>query len=325
MSIENPNYDVAISFLYEDLSLAQALYDKLSEGLEVFFFPHNQEELAATDGLESMREPFRFQSRLNVVLYRPKWGKTKWTGIEEAAVKESCLDNAYKNLFFLVIEPTNEFPKWLPDTHVRFNYSDFGLDQAIGAIKARVQERGGEYKPMTPAKKAELIKHEEAFRRAKADMSSDHGTQRIFENVRNLFQMIAEQCAEANAQGNLCIEVQKRIQQGDMSQVCTLSESMVGLTVNWHQPIRDTLDSSVLVVCEFNRKMIIPDGYFSPVQPQRIKEDKYDPSLSRAQDYGWQIRRTDAFISNQDLASRIVIQFLDLIERDRKGLVKRER
>lgn len=93
-------YDVAISFLYQDLALAQALYDELSKGLEVFFFPRNQEELAGTDGLDSMRAPFRSQSRLNLVLYRPKWGNTPWTGVEEVAIKESCLANSFKNIFF---------------------------------------------------------------------------------------------------------------------------------------------------------------------------------------------------------------------------------
>jgi hypothetical protein len=52
-------YDVAISFLYQDVNLAKALYDELSKGLSVFFFPRNQEELAGSDGLESMRSPFR--------------------------------------------------------------------------------------------------------------------------------------------------------------------------------------------------------------------------------------------------------------------------
>ena len=58
MPIDNPKYDVAISFLFEDQNLAAAIYDKLSEGLKVFFYPRNQEELAGTDGLESMRKPF---------------------------------------------------------------------------------------------------------------------------------------------------------------------------------------------------------------------------------------------------------------------------
>jgi hypothetical protein len=49
------------------------------------------------------------------------------------------------------------------EAHVRFNYADFSLEQAVGAIKARVQERGGEIKPLTPTRKAELLRAEEAI------------------------------------------------------------------------------------------------------------------------------------------------------------------
>jgi hypothetical protein len=64
MVTNSPKYYVAISFLSQDIGLATALHNKLQEGLDVFFFPRNQEELAGTDGLESMREKFRHESRL---------------------------------------------------------------------------------------------------------------------------------------------------------------------------------------------------------------------------------------------------------------------
>jgi hypothetical protein len=59
------HYAVALSFLSRDESIASALYNRLSEGLAVFFYPRNQEELAGTDGLESMRRPFLDDSRNN--------------------------------------------------------------------------------------------------------------------------------------------------------------------------------------------------------------------------------------------------------------------
>jgi hypothetical protein len=62
-------YDAAISFLVQDAAPAQSLYDKLSDGLRVFFFPRSQENLAGTDGLESMRVAIKIDSFLNVVLY----------------------------------------------------------------------------------------------------------------------------------------------------------------------------------------------------------------------------------------------------------------
>jgi hypothetical protein len=78
-------YDVAISFLGHDVAFARSLCDKLSERLQVFFFPRSQEDLAGIDGLEPMRVAFKSDSLLNVVLYRERWGNTPWTAVEEAA------------------------------------------------------------------------------------------------------------------------------------------------------------------------------------------------------------------------------------------------
>jgi hypothetical protein len=55
-SAPEPVYDVAISFLAADEKTASAIKTRLA-GLNVFFYPHNQEELIGTNGLESMRAP----------------------------------------------------------------------------------------------------------------------------------------------------------------------------------------------------------------------------------------------------------------------------
>ena len=73
-SDEQP-YNVAISFLSADEPTARALADQLeSSGLRVFFFPRSQEELAGTDGLETMRKPF-LDAQVAVVFYRDRWGQ----------------------------------------------------------------------------------------------------------------------------------------------------------------------------------------------------------------------------------------------------------
>jgi hypothetical protein len=62
----HPKYDVAISFLSADESIAAALNSALSDGLDVFFYPQKQEALAGKDGLEAMRMPFLVESRISV-------------------------------------------------------------------------------------------------------------------------------------------------------------------------------------------------------------------------------------------------------------------
>jgi hypothetical protein len=321
----DPKYDVAISFLVQDISLATALHDRLREGLEVFFFPRSQEELAGTDGLESMREMFRHESRLNVILYRPRWGNTPWTTVEEIAIKESCLENSFKNIFVYVVENTGVVPKWLPDTHVYFSSANYSLDEAVGAIKARVQDRGGEYKPLTPLRKAELNRAEEDYRRAKSMMSSSDGMTKIFNKVNEIFAEICKQCDEVNAAGLARIEYKIDLHPGTVQQICTLGGPRVGMLVIWYQPYGGLLDDALLRIREFNENMIIQPGHFRIQDPEMIGETKYDPDLSCAREYGWKAQREKRFISSRDLANQCVIKLLDLINRDANGKVRRKR
>jgi hypothetical protein len=101
-------YDVAISFLLSDEPIAKELYSRL-EGLNVFFFPRNQEELAGTDGLESMCSPF-INSRVTVVLFRDRWGNTPWTGVEAQAIKDHCLQTPFRALLFVQLEKADRHP-----------------------------------------------------------------------------------------------------------------------------------------------------------------------------------------------------------------------
>jgi hypothetical protein len=326
MPEEKPKYDVAISFLAQDVAIAQAIYDKLVGGLDVFFFPRNQEELAGTNGLESMRAAFHHESRLNVVAYRPKWGKTPWTAVEEQAIIDSCLKNSFRSVFLYVVEKTTILPTWLPENHVYFSSENYTLDEAVGAIKARVEERGGEYKPLTPARKAEMNRAEEQYRRAKSSMNSDQGMAQIFSKVKELFHEICHQCDQVNQAGHDHIEYRLHVKERDREQTCILGSFRVAMLISWCQPYGNSLDRSFLGIREFNENTIIPPGHIPMNQPDVISDTKYDPDLSRAFEYGWKPQQGNkAFISSKDLASQCVIQFLDLINRDADGKVQRGR
>jgi hypothetical protein len=102
----------------EDLAIAQAIYQGLSEGLEVFF-PRNQEELAGTNGLESMREPYARDSKVERSPLPRSTGQYALDRVEAAAVQEACLQNHFEGIFSFMVDATSTPPKWLPRTHVR--------------------------------------------------------------------------------------------------------------------------------------------------------------------------------------------------------------
>jgi len=325
-TLEKPMYDVAISFLVQDLALAQALYDKLAEGLKVFFFPHNQEELAGTDGLESMRKPFVNQSRINVVLYRERWGNTPWTAVEAAAVKDSCLSTAFRSIFFFVVEPTNVLPTWLPATHIRFNNRDFTLEEAVGAIKLRVQERGGHYSPMTALKRAKILEAENLYRYDKSGMNTDQGLDHILAEIKVLFGEIERQCVEVSAAGPIKIRCEWKHEDRSQLQFCQVSNDRVGMAIAWSQPYSGNLEHSGLSVQEYNGRLLMNSevGRLMLHQnPKKLRETQYEPELSRDRQYGWKKKgETSEFTTSKELAEKCVIDFLELVERAANGQVK---
>jgi hypothetical protein len=185
---DQPKYDVAISFLSQDLLIATALCDALAQGLSVFFYPRNQEDLGGTDGMESMRKPFLSESRVAVILYRGGWGQTPWTRVEETAIKDRCLAQGWQSLFFMSLDKTAKPPVWLPHTHIRCSYEDFGLEQAVGAIKGRVQECGGVIKPLDALGRAKIAQKEAQLLALKRSLfSSAQGVEAVRREIASVF------------------------------------------------------------------------------------------------------------------------------------------
>jgi hypothetical protein len=131
------------SFLAEDEPTARALSEKLAGRVSTFVFSRQQNDLAGKDGVEEFSAVFRRRSRLVAILYRHGWGTTKWTRIEETAIKERFLDDGMSFLLIIAMQPHPTLPAWLPKTRIYFDMTEFGLDSAVGAIIARFQEAGG--------------------------------------------------------------------------------------------------------------------------------------------------------------------------------------
>jgi hypothetical protein len=322
MLVDDPKYDVAISFLVQDISLAAELHAKLSENLSVFFFPRNQQELAGTDGMVSLREPFYSQSRLNVIMYRERWGNTPWTAVEAEAIKGSCLANAYRTLFIFVVEQPKKFPQWIPDTHVRLNYGEFSMDDAVGAIKARVKELSAGYEPPTPERHAEILRSQEDLQFEKSKMRTSEGIKTIFSKVRELFDEIEAHCEKINDQQRMEILHGRHLKEGTTLQTCNMSDGRVGLSVTWRQSFRNSLDNVLLTVSEVSGNLL-PGGAVHVELPQELHADHYLPDVSPAYEYGWRPAEGDEFISSPALAARFVSQFIHLVERYNKGEIER--
>jgi hypothetical protein len=213
---------------------------------------------------------------------------------------------------------------WLPQMRVRYNFADYGLEQAVGAIKARVQDQGGKNMPLTAMKRAEVYQADELFRRDKRSMNSEAGMKAILDSVTELIQHLEQKCAEINAQGYLQIKYGTDFKERQINQVCILTNGQVRIRVIWHQLHSDMLDKSSLLIYEFASGLILPGQpqlmYYD--QPRQISEAKYLPDLSLTREYGWRQDEDESeFVSSAMLAEQIVMLFVDLANRKASGKI----
>jgi hypothetical protein len=267
-----------------------------------------------------MRTPFYDDSRLIVVLYREGWGETEWTRVESTAIQESLLKFGWERLFFIALDKPSRFPTWLPSQTVRFNLEDYGLEQAVGAIKSRVEEFGGQLQPMTPTKRAAILKDDELYRARVASISHSD----VIENARKLFDLIVERCAPLIAEHGLDIQSAVSFEY-NREKCCLLRGGQVALSVTWCQPYSNALTDAELVVKELNGRVLLPEEqgrYMLTVQPEPKKTIRYLPHLSRTGEHGWKLPRTETFSSNQELADECLLKLLDLMDASSKGNLK---
>jgi len=136
-------YDIAFSFTTEDEGVATQINDLLQDRYRTFLYSKAQEKLAGTDGEETFNAVFKDQARSVAVLLRPEWGTTRWTRIEQTAIRNRAYDHHYDFATFIVTVPGTPIPGWLPKTRIWYDLQRFGLEGAASVLAARIQEHGG--------------------------------------------------------------------------------------------------------------------------------------------------------------------------------------
>jgi hypothetical protein len=312
-----PKYDVAISFLSRDLAIAASLNDRLSGELEVFFYPGNQEELAGTDGLESMRKPFVDGSRVVVVLYREGWGTTPWTRVEESAIKDGCLKYGWRRLFFVLIDAPERLPLWVPDTHIGFDYTKFPIDQAVGAIKARVLENGGNLAPLTPLALARRVQAEaEHIKRKERLFTSQQWIQdHVRPAIDKIFSGIIDQLTQISAETGMPIRAKM------LNETCSMTDDRVSVSVIWCQRYSNVMGS--LSISQFHNAIILPGEnklYFAGHPPAEMARQVFSPDLTIDGDLCWvAAEKPSERLSAQGVAERAINVFLTLAQQAGRG------
>lgn len=317
---KDPKYDVAISFLARDEVLGRELSERLEGALNVFFFPHKQEELVGTNGLESMREPF-FKSRVVVVMYREPWGQTPWTRVEESAIGERCLSSGWDGLVFVNLDRKGALPKWLPSTHVRFNMEDYGLDQLVGVIKARVQQYGGTIARPDAMTDARRVQRTAKFAADRERLRRDAGwiESQVHRSVEDTIAEVMQLVERLNKSEGF------DIRSGAREKECVLRYRYVSFSIYWRQTFFNHIDDddTDLRLAEFSGAVLLP-GEQGIIwrNAKRLREHYFKPEVSETRELVWVESTKERFAPSQ-LADRIMRIFLDLVSRANEGKVQR--
>jgi hypothetical protein len=312
-----PMYDAAISFRVPDEMTAKAIYDQLTaSGLKVFFFPRQQEELAGTDGMESLKAPF-LSARVNVVLYREDWGKTPWTRVEETAIKEHCLNGGWSGLMFVQLDKS-AVPTWVPPTHIRFSMKDYGIEQLVGAIKLRVQEHGGTIRKLDALGEAQRVASESAYlAERKAMLTDGQWVASTFKPaVTETLRRIVQKVMEVRASTKMPFEA------GTRGDYVVMTDGRISVVAGWKQAYFGNIEQEAhFWVREFSGPVALPgQSRWYIHEPKLLKEHRFTPDISVARELCW--AKGKERISAEDFPDHIVKILLDLFLRADQGKVE---
>ena len=132
-------YDVAISFLNDDIDIARKINNRLSETYNTFVYFDRQKEIVGVDGEIKFNEVFGIQSRIVVVLYRDTWGSTPFTRIEETAIKNRGFEEGYDFLIIAKLDDESEVPQYYPKPRIWAHFPQLGYEGLVSSIEHKIK------------------------------------------------------------------------------------------------------------------------------------------------------------------------------------------
>jgi len=301
-------YDVAISFLQEDESLAVRLNDQLTEQMKTFLYTEQQKKLGGTDGEETLNKVFGSEARIVVILYRKKWGETPWTRIEKTAIRNRAYEKGYGFTIFILTEKKAKLPEWVPKTQIWLNLDRYGIAGAASIIEERVKEGGGECKEETPVEHAKRIEHEiEQKEKLNSFLHSVEGVNAARIEAGKLIDAIEKMCGEITAASN---EFPFKID-GDKRNLRVAFITLgFSLSIGWWPEYANTLDESYLLITllrKVDTRVIRPEY-------EDVFTGAYELSCNISGEPGWIPRGSKkGFLLSYQLADECIKKTLEQI------------
>jgi hypothetical protein len=233
------------------------------------------------------------------------------------------LKTRFQSLVFAQLDKDDQKPLWLPDTHIRCVLGDFTLDQLVGAIKLRVQERGGQVVKASPLELAKRLRAEELLRQDERKFFRDDpfiketAAKVVDELMKELIAQVEGIKVEVGSQWTCGYESEGAGVRG------VLRYGRVGLEVWWRQIYTNVMEDVALECTEYNGALVLRSENRVPYyEPQKLGQKKYYPTLNMGREMRWiEKSKPEQLMSNGDVVEKVIEQFLSLVDRVDRGKI----
>jgi hypothetical protein len=307
---DEPRYDVAFSFLSAHEALALRISDGLTDRLTTFVYSLEQPEVIGrnTDGVEAFTNIFRYESRVCVVLHSEGWGKSGYTHIEEAAIKDRALgkDGGWDFLIVVCVDDAKP-PKWIPEAKIWYGYAKYGLEGLLATIDNRVTELGGRPKQDSLLERAARSERERDFEKRKRDFASSpagfKSAQAEVARLSNLLDARVQQLTDVSPSLGL------QFDENENARSVAATSPKASFVLYWQPQFGDTLEAAALLVVEWGGRFSYTPGWGGG--PPRLDKFSVVPTIDYANRVAWQVPTLTEPLSSEALLDHLFDRLLD--------------
>ena len=247
-----------------------------------------------------------------MILFRPDWGQTPWTRIEETAIRNRAYNEGYDFVTVIPTVPGAQMPRWLPRTRLWLDKDRFGMKAAASIIQTRAEEAGSTVRRET------VLDHGERLARSlqqreleRAFHDSERGVAETKDQVEKVTTEIVRLIEELSA-GGLRIPFTPSRDLGDL----LVSRGVAGLSIGYRGRFSNSLKDSELVL-RITRGSPPQSGavYFKEPPPPLLTQ-RYVPFGGSDAGFRWMEKGNEACVySSEVLAEHVVKLLLEYTDR----------
>jgi hypothetical protein len=309
-------YDLAFSFTFEDEPLAKQLFNLLKERISCFIYFEEQKKLAGRDGEDVFNKVFSIESRVVAILYSQEWGDTKWTRIEQTAIRNRGYEEGYDFVIFIPTKNNLTPPKWLPKNRIWVGLERWGIEGAASSIESKVLELNGIIKSESIAD--QVVRAEREIRE-KVDregiLDSEHGLRLAFEEMKVIIAEVLRYESEIKTRST---DWHFRAVENDGNGIDIISHGYF-LTFRFQQKFANSTKGARLMIGLWNGVFDIRGNAIDPLSKNEnisISHLRFD--IDRFNQNGWTDQERESFISSSKLVDKWVRELIKIVREKRK-------